>query len=380
MPHLHFARTVYKAGSVAASARLEYITGQRALQQDRGTRQIRYQKEGREDLVEEGTRNLPDWAQGNPYTYFRAAEQYERQSPNDTQRRGISFEEFKISLPRELTREANTALMYDLLDALAGDTLPVTYAFHAPRTMNDSSQQPHLHVLISGRITDGYTRTEAQHFRRFNRVHPERGGARKSAMLNHRGAVKANRIFVSDIMNLHLERDGLAVRIHPDRLRDRGMTRSPEPKLLPSESRAYRQDGVVSETMAEVLAIRAQRAEGAEQANAQAYWTQRKQDLGLTDGMDLPAQLAVLGTARALVRDQAPSRRVAESDAGVEQEDRRRGDRAGEVSTQTQEPSLLSLVADVMRLCEGEETAVSHGRLVRLFDREPERDRGRSRG
>ena len=42
-------------------------------------RQARYiAREDREDLVYERSRNLPAWAAGNPHTYFRAAERYER--------------------------------------------------------------------------------------------------------------------------------------------------------------------------------------------------------------------------------------------------------------------------------------------------------------
>src|SRR4029450_6160023 len=43
-----------------------------------------------------------------------------------------------------------------------------------------------------------------------------------------------------------------------------------------------------------------------------------------------------IGTARALVRDQAPAQRVMEGYAGVEQEDRVLGDRAGEEYVQAQ--------------------------------------------
>jgi hypothetical protein len=310
MAHLHFRRTVYKAGSTAASSRLEYVTGRKVTEQDAASRQIRYQQEGREDLVGEGTRNLPDWAQGNPHTYFRAAEQYERQSPHDSQRRGVSFEEWKLSLPRELNRDANTALMEDLLAVIAGDTLPITYAFHAPLTLHFTSQQPHLHLLLSGRITDGVPRTPSHHFKRYNRAHPERGGARKDPALNHAHAVKAWRVTITDVINLHLERAGLDARVHPDTLAARGMDRDPEPKLLPSESRAYRERGEVSPTMQAVLDVRAQRTATArsEQADAQAYWVARKATLGLTDAIDLPTQLAVVTLARAHVRDHAPVR------------------------------------------------------------------------
>ena len=58
--------------------------------------------------------------------------------------------------------------------------------------------------------------------------------------------------------------------------------------------------------------------------------------LGITDAMDMPAQLAAIGTARALVRDQAPAQRVLESSTGVEQDDRVLGDLAGEAYVQAQ--------------------------------------------
>src|SRR4030095_3978921 len=117
----------------------------------------------------------------------------------------------------------------------------------------------------------------------------------------------------TDVVNLHLERAGCADRLHPDRLADRDLGPAPAPKLRPSESRSYREHGVVSPTMATVLATRAQRKEtrSVEQADARAYWEERKTVLGITDAMDGAAQLAAVGTARVLVRGQAPPRAVA---------------------------------------------------------------------
>ena len=90
--------------------------------------------------------------------------------------------------------------------------------------------------------------------------------------------------------------------------------------------------------MAEVLDIRAQRQETrtTEQANAREYWAERKLVLGITDDMDLPTQLAAIGTARGLVQDHAPAQRVIEGSAGVEQDDRVLGDLAGEAYGQAQ--------------------------------------------
>lgn len=307
MAHLHFNRTAYKSGGGKASDLVRYLTRETVEPPaSLAARQLRHiTRANREDLVYTRSRNLPAWAEGNPHTYFRAAEQYERVNGN-------AFEEWKVSLPQELTAPQNMALMRDLVEVIAGERLPITYTFHCPTTITKTQDQPHLHLLISGRQNDGVVRGPAQHFKRYNPTNPARGGARKDPALNHYHAVKAWRVTVSDVINLHLERAGHASRIHPDRLDDRGIIRAREPKMWPSESRAYREHGVVTPIVAKVLAIRAQRpaTRALEDADAQAYWTARKDTLGLTDGMDRPAQLAVIGAARALVRDVTPVRTV----------------------------------------------------------------------
>ena len=148
-----------------ASQRLEYITRQPSTGVDGPDRQLRYVREGREDLVYERSRNLPAWAENNPHTYFRAAERYERAN-------GVAFEEWKVTLPHELSHRQNMALMRDLVDAIAGTRLPITYAFHDPPTLRGTRQQPHLHLLISARQNDTHTRTPATHFKRYNRSAP----------------------------------------------------------------------------------------------------------------------------------------------------------------------------------------------------------------
>ena len=169
--------------------------------------------EDREDLVYERSRNLPAWAGGNPHTYFRAAERYERAN-------GVAFEEWKVTLPQELSHRQNLALTRDLVDAIAGTRLPITYAFHDPATLDGTRQQPHLHLLISARQNDAHIRTAATHFKRYNRDHPERGGAEKDALFWHKGAIKAHRVLISDVVNVHLEYAGLAARVHPGQLDD----------------------------------------------------------------------------------------------------------------------------------------------------------------
>jgi len=229
------------------------------------------------------TYNLPAWAR-TAQEYFEAAEHYERAN-------GVAFEEFKISLPVELTTAQNRGVAQDLVRVIAGERLPCTLAFHEPRTTDGRQSQPHIHLLISGRMTgttDEYQRPIAQHFKRWNSKEPGQGGAHKDPAMNVYHATKLHRLMISDVLNLHLERNGFSVRVHPDSLQARGIDREPEPKLLPSESAAYRTHGVVSPALATVLAIRQARATHPprEQNNARQYWEQRKAFLGIT--RDLP--------------------------------------------------------------------------------------------
>ena len=110
MAHLHFKRTVYRSGGGKALARIEYITRQPEQQRLRAGPAVALRpREDREDLVYEHSRNLPAWAEGNPHTYFRAAERDERAN-------GVAFEEWKVTLPHELTHGQNMRLMRDLVD------------------------------------------------------------------------------------------------------------------------------------------------------------------------------------------------------------------------------------------------------------------------
>jgi hypothetical protein len=309
--HLHFKRTVYRSGGGKAAQRLEYITRQPERELTAADRQLRYVREGREDLVYERSRNLPVWAENNPHTYFRAAERYERVN-------GVAFEEWKVTLPHELSHRQNLALTRDLVDAIAGTRLPITYALHDPPTLRGTRQQPHLHLLISARQNDGHTRTPAQHFKRYNRAHPERGGAQKDPTFWHQGAIKAHRILISDVVNVHLEYAGLAARVHPARLAARQVDRTPEPKLLPSESRAYREQGKVSPRVQEVLDLRQARAAtgvtAREQAQARRYWEGRKGELGITHTQPMAHKLYAIREARVQRRDHPPEPPVVDLD------------------------------------------------------------------
>ena len=99
--------------------------------------------------------------------------------------------------------------------------------------------QPHIHVLFSERTNDGIERGgPAQHFRRYNPQHPERGGCQKDAWFNQRNAVYEIRAAWCDWTNYTMERAGHEGRIHPSSLYERGIERQPEPKVGPGNDPA----------------------------------------------------------------------------------------------------------------------------------------------
>jgi hypothetical protein len=304
MAHLHFKRTVYRSGSGASRARIAYITRQPVRELGQGEQRLRYIQGDHEDLLYTNSRNLPAWAHGKPHAYFAAAETHEGVAR-------VAFEEWKMSLPKELTHSQNMQLTRDLMDSIAGDAIPVVYALHAPATLSASGEQPHLHLLLSSRRTDEHRRTPAQHFRRWNRAYPERGGAQKDAAFWHQGAVKAWRVTITDVINLHLAHHGHEGFVHPESLKARQIDRQPEPKLRPSESQAYRERGEVSPRMQTVLALRTRSAfeRQNELRTTWAYWLRRQDELGITNAMSLHDKVACAVAARRVLVDHPPNRR-----------------------------------------------------------------------
>lgn len=225
---------VGKAGKAGPHAAYIAREGQYADRLDRG-----------EKLEATEAGNMPAWAQHSPQLFWQAADQFERKN-------GAAYREFEIALPRELNPEQRLALVREFVAAEIGTRHAYQFAIHTPRAM-DGDEQPHAHVMFSERQIDGIDRDPAQYFKRYNGNNPAAGGARKSFaplesdcdMSTRRGEREAERAQLlqqlrarwEQTCNRHLEMAGETARIDMRSYRDQGLDRTPEPKLLPSETR-----------------------------------------------------------------------------------------------------------------------------------------------
>jgi hypothetical protein len=183
--------------------------------------------EGREDLIHAENGNLPDWAEGNPATFWKAADTYERAN-------GAAYREHVVALPNELSLEQNRALAIRLARELVGSK-PFQLAIHAPEGKLGGITNSHMHLMFSDRVQDGISRSPDRMFSRYNSKQPESGGCRKDSggksPMVLRDEVIATRRKIADIQNQMLAEHGFAARVDHRSLREQGQERRAERHL-----------------------------------------------------------------------------------------------------------------------------------------------------
>lgn len=196
------------------------------------------------DLVALEHHNLPDWANDDPFSFFKASDKGERVN-------GAAYRELEIALPSELTHEQQQALGREFIQQVIGEK-PCLLAFHSPTAALGDVPQDHLHAMFSDRIPDHILRAPEQHFMRYNANHPERGGCKKSSggKLPHElsGELFEMRKKFAELQNQHLEKHGHETRVSHLSNRDRGIETKPErhlgsgsiKKMTPEEKTQYR--------------------------------------------------------------------------------------------------------------------------------------------
>ncbi|GAB3340360.1 MobA/MobL family protein [Marilutibacter aestuarii] len=184
----------------------------------------------REDLMYAEHGNLPAWAAGDPSTFWRAADKYERKN-------GAVYREAIIALPSELTDEENVKLTRALVRQLTQGK-PHQAAVHGPTSSLEGAANPHVHLMMCDRVDDGVDRPPERFFSRYNRSSPAEGGRRKVSggrnRMELRNEVIATRKLVAETINHHLELNGHSARVDHRTLREQGVDRRPERHLGPA--------------------------------------------------------------------------------------------------------------------------------------------------
>lgn len=179
----------------------------------------KYQSKG-EDLEYSESGNMPKWAHGDFSTFWRFADEHERDN-------GRIYTEIEIALPREIP----TAERIELVREFVAEQLehhPYLVAIHNPVAALDYDEQPHAHIIFSERTLDGIERGPEQFFKRANKKNPEKGGAAKDRSWNEREKVQQVREAWERHYNAHSP-----VLVSCKSLADQGIQRAPEPHLGP---------------------------------------------------------------------------------------------------------------------------------------------------
>ena len=178
---LHRAKIKIKSEDSVSSYRASLSTGTRSGGQSASAKH-RYQnrqdiylvgREGvRDDLVAQGSGNLPAFAQGDAGAFWLAVDSFERKNAR-------LFVELQLNLPAELTLEQQKVAVQSYMSELCDkEKLAYSWVIH-----HGKDENPHAHVMISEQKNDSINRPAEQHFMRWNSKHPHRGGAQKSTAL-----------------------------------------------------------------------------------------------------------------------------------------------------------------------------------------------------
>jgi Ti-type conjugative transfer relaxase TraA len=179
--------------------------------------------EERGDLQVSDSGNMPAWAAHDPSLFWKAADQYERAN-------GRIYKEVVVSLPRALSTEQRVELVNEFVVHLLGERHAYSWAIHNP-SASDGGEQPHAHIMFSTRTHDGIERDPAQFFKRWNREHPEKGGAGKDPYFDTRQFIRDVREEWAMTANHFMSRHGIEARIEHRSYKTLGIELEPSVKV-----------------------------------------------------------------------------------------------------------------------------------------------------
>ena len=195
-PEMAIFHLTVKTGSLlggqSARAKADYIE-----------REGKYKRQD-DELAHRESENMPEWAEDDQRSYWKAADEHERVN-------GRLFREVEFALPRELNEGDQVELAREFaskLTSTGGERLPYTLTVHRGKGEN-----PHAHLMISERANDGIERSREQWFKRYNSKESEKGGGRKSMATRPKDWLEQTRKDWADHANQALARAGSRERI-----------------------------------------------------------------------------------------------------------------------------------------------------------------------
>ena len=197
------AKTVSRGESASAAVRSDYIE-----------RSGRYASDHAE-LLHKGHGHMPAWAESCPRNYWEAADAHERAN-------GRLFKQLEFALPKELSPGQLTALAASFCRKMAqtkDGPLPYSFAVHK----GHDKENPHCHLLISERVSDGISRDPGLWFKRAAKD-PAKGGAKKTNELRPREWLLRCRELWAERANHMLHLAGHKVRIDHRTLEAQALT------------------------------------------------------------------------------------------------------------------------------------------------------------
>nr|WP_171264641.1 AAA family ATPase [Acinetobacter pittii] len=168
----------------------------------------------RDDLENIKSGNLPSWATDAKH-FWKSADKNERIN-------GRVYTELEISLPRELNKEQREELVEKFVEKTLGENFTYSYAIQCPLA-SDGQQNPHVHLMFSERKLDGIERDEVKHFKRYNPVNPEKGGAGKDRYFSSKMFVVDTRLEWANHVNDFCENLGIDARIDHRSFKEQGI-------------------------------------------------------------------------------------------------------------------------------------------------------------
>ena len=192
-------------GGQSGAAKFDYIS-----------REGKYAKKDKDEVVFSASINLPKWAE-NGRDFWQAADQHERANAR-------LFREVEFALPREMNDKQRAALVADFAEQVIGNQLPCTLAVH--RGGKDGGN-PHCHMVFSERMLDGHDRARETFFKRANSKEPSKGGAKKTTAHNGREWLLELREKWAATPNRHLDYLGHNQKIDHRTLDEQGFDRAP---------------------------------------------------------------------------------------------------------------------------------------------------------